>query len=230
VAEYDGDAIAVHITDDGVIPDAIVVPQGQKITWINDQTTPHMLESEELTDAEGGLLSTPAFFPGESTSFTISAAIAPGTYKYASVTTPAMQGIIIVEPRSDVIDEAALTASTVGPIPTPVTTSHATFVTNANDQLSQTIVAPPQEFSQSNAEVTVNQDALLPHNPYTGDGPEHPFDRDGNPVESSADVHGGAPLRDRYPPAQPETGANAWVILLASTALFAVIARRLLHF
>lgn len=63
--------LKIRITTNGFQPANATGRPGQKITWTNEQSIPHILTSQTLRDNSGAYLNTPAIFPGGNASFII---------------------------------------------------------------------------------------------------------------------------------------------------------------
>ena len=90
-------AVEVHISaTTGFQPTKVTVQPGQKITWINDQSIPHILNSQTLRDASGAYLNTPAVFPGGRVSFTVGKAEPDHEHTITSTTDQSLVGSVVV--------------------------------------------------------------------------------------------------------------------------------------
>lgn len=90
------DALQIHITDAGFVPqDATVLPGGT-IAWINDTHYPHILRGDTLHSQDGTTLYTAAIFPGAYQLFSVSSSQTSGKNPYTSETTDGMNGVITV--------------------------------------------------------------------------------------------------------------------------------------
>ncbi len=89
--------IEIRITGTtGFQPASVTVKPGQTITWINDQSIPHILTSQTLRDGSGAYLNTPAIFPGSKESFTIGKNEPDREHSVNSTTDQTLRGTIIV--------------------------------------------------------------------------------------------------------------------------------------
>ncbi len=88
--------VQIRITENGLVPKAANVRPGQEIVWINEDTIPHILESDTLMGSNGTTLYTPAIFPGSEQRFTLSQSQATGRHSYISTTSVDVFGEINV--------------------------------------------------------------------------------------------------------------------------------------
>lgn len=79
--------VSVLITNFAFSPANIVVRQGTKVTWTNNDTVPHIVRGDK------GVPVSPSLAPGQSYSFTFNTV---GTYKYHSSLYPATMGTVEV--------------------------------------------------------------------------------------------------------------------------------------
>lgn len=80
---------AISIKDFSFNPSSLTIKPGTKVTWTNNDITSHTITSDS-----GNLLDSPILAPGESFSFTFSAA---GTASYHCSIHRMMKGVIIVK-------------------------------------------------------------------------------------------------------------------------------------
>lgn len=121
----DGDAggtHTVHITSQGFTPQHVSVAGGERITWVNDSTTTHVLQSNDLCSGDRHCLVTQTIAPGAETSLTISDAFAPGTSTYYSIALQGLTGTVTVlpsagtasgKPVADAADKINVTATSL---------------------------------------------------------------------------------------------------------------------
>ena len=92
--------IEIHITGTtGFQPATVTAKPGQKITWVNDQSIPHILTSQTLRDGSGVFLNTPAIFPGSKESFTIGEKETDREHIVTSTTDQTLRGTVIVSSK-----------------------------------------------------------------------------------------------------------------------------------
>ncbi|MBI3331732.1 hypothetical protein HYZ99_02115 [Candidatus Peregrinibacteria bacterium] len=233
-------AIEIRITEDGIVPRTLDAAPGQTIVWINEQEIPHILESETLLGENGSFLYTPAIFPGSEEEFTISDVQEPGRHSYLSTTSVDVYGEINViaegrrgsaplalddKPESfeefeneEFADEEFIQEE-----------SEAEEVLLAPDDQEETIdssdpLAPIGALSDAEDETAVDQEGILPYNPYkVGSDTEHPFNEAGEPL------HGGAPLISRpgfKPYRTTDAGPALWIVSILSIGMLAWVTRR----
>lgn len=89
-------AVQIRITSNSLVPKAANVRPGQEIVWINEDTIPHILESDTLMGSNGTTLYTPAIFPGSEERFILSQSQAAGRHSYISTTSVDIFGEINV--------------------------------------------------------------------------------------------------------------------------------------
>lgn len=188
--------VDVRITDDGIVPITIHVHPGDTIVWINASQIPHILESQSLQDASGSTLYTPAIFPEDSERFVLAPNHALGEFRYESTTAVGVEGTVIVEAFA--VSSSSSSVQVAEPVPSSSSSS------------SEPIVMMPEEESSSIAE-TVDQEALIPVNPYTVGG-----------TPESADL-----VTQHTPPSTAESGSEIWLIGVLSLGLFAIAIRKL---
>lgn len=235
-------AIEIHITDDGISPRMVEVAPGQKIVWTNDQSIPHILESETLLGENGALLYTPAIFPGSSEEFWVSPLQGPGRHSYLSTTSVDVFGEINVldsasgrvpatnaplsphlpstpSPEPDSIENSDEQGAEGLPedFPFPIDENPETIDTS--DPLGP--IARPLGSLANEGDESFDQDALIPYNPYTvGSTRKSPADIGGKPL------HGGAPLKGFKPIRQPTTGPGLWIVSILSIGVLTWFTRR----
>ena len=244
-------ALLVHITESGLDPEEILVRPGDTITWINDQSIPHILESDTLCDSVGSCLHTATLFTGESDSFTVSEDIPLGTYEYFSTTAESIVGTIVI---SGAGASESSSSETVPPLKESATTdtvsnsmpivAKQTSGTDTHTQTQQVVTArtgnaarPQGKTSVVRAETTEENQAMIPRNPYTVDSSrEHPFDESGTPVASLFDEGGDTGGSDsqafqdgRGPLRNTESGMGTWIIVGASIVGLWLVTRRALR-
>ena len=76
---------AIHIGATGVSPNDITVQPGGTITWVNDDTIPHVIGFDALYDSTNALLLTTPIFPGGSYDMTVPSSAAAGSKPSARV-------------------------------------------------------------------------------------------------------------------------------------------------
>lgn len=190
--------IEVRITSNGLLPVRMTAHPGDTIVWINEQTIPHILESQTLVDASGSLLYTPAIFPESREKFTLSSNHASGEFTYTSTTAQNIEGIVVVE---EFAEEIPVSSSSEPPI---VSSSRSAISSS-----SESSDFPP----------------IVPVNPYTVDGTrQHPFNSDGNPLDSYNTTR--PPTAGHRPAQNAETGPTIWLTIILSLAGFAFVTRR----
>lgn len=222
----DNTSTTVHITDNGLDPARLEVEHGQTITWVNEQGIPHILESDTLCSDTGFCLQTKTLFEGESDNFTITLDIPAGTYAYTSATSASIEGeIVITTTATEDFREVTSLLDNDFFGNTPV---DSPFDAEFNNQAPAPIPTP-SPAQQNTITTSVNTQQNIPRNPYTADSTRiHPFDGQGNPIESAFDdipqqevtappminSNGRSPIR------QPETGAGGlWFIVFGSIAM-----------
>lgn len=215
-------AVSIRITEAGLIPKAANVRPGQEITWINEDTIPHILESDTLMGSNGTTLYTPAIFPGSEERFVLSLSQAAGRHSYISTTSVDIYGEINVLAEDGSTAKGAAPATTsqetaddesiFGTLPAGTTSGVAPAKTAQSSSVKQSQVITPDDREETidssdplgplTADVSAGtsavdpvgqQNALIPYNPYTvGSTRDHPFDASGEPVD---ETHTGAPLK-----------------------------------
>jgi plastocyanin len=85
----------IHITSTGFKPQVDIVLPGTGISWFNDDTVPHSVKS---TGIHTGMFTLTDILPGTGNSYTFGAA--QGTFEYALVDQPKVNGTIIVKSGS----------------------------------------------------------------------------------------------------------------------------------
>lgn len=88
----------VHIGTQGFTPQRIEVDAGERITWVNDSTTTHILQSDDLCSNDRHCLVTQPIAPNASTSVTITDSFVPGTSTYYSISVQGLTGTVTVLP------------------------------------------------------------------------------------------------------------------------------------
>ncbi len=188
-------SIAIHLTSSGASPSQVHVQPGQTITWINDRTSPEIIQSDTIKDASGATLYTPLIQPGKSSDFVVSPSQESGAFNFNSLMSKSASGTIVVDAQ------AVPLAATIPPFSSSASSIN---VLSGNDVGSGNVI--PAVPSQS---------AKIPHNPFTvTNGYERPLaalsqSSKGFPTS----LHAGAPLR---PAEQPKSGPELWVCFLLS--------------
>jgi plastocyanin len=91
-----GQETIVRITSQGFSPQTAHVNVGGRITWVNDSTAAHTLQSDRLCTRDRHCLLTRSIAPQSSTSLSITEDFSPGSYPYYSITRQGMEGTVMV--------------------------------------------------------------------------------------------------------------------------------------
>ena len=201
--------LTIRFTEDGAVPDELTVRPGDTVTWVNEDSIPHVLSFATLNDSDGKPLESEALFPSSSTDTVIPATTAPGTYDYISKTAVHISGMIIVEAATAPVQTSTPPAAPVT-TPTPVSTTPTPSVPVAND------VAEPAVPS----DLPPAYEASIPVNPHTVGSPEVPLPpRGANTTTSNV-------IRSHTPRTNTETGPALWIVVSASLAALLFVTRR----
>jgi plastocyanin len=237
-------AVEIHITKDGFSPASVVVQPGQKITWINDQTIPHILTSATLRNQSGSYLNTPAIFPKGKGSFTVGLREPDREHTYGSTTDKKLIGTIIVSKTGQApaaTDPCTANGGTglfggLDDINLPTgrgTTGDCLPSSSSSSSSAPAVVVPVSSSSVSSAS---SVSSLNPAAPAIPDGtpitnlPEQPT----FPAAPVGDVTGTVVAENNYAPAtpepqgQPETGPALWIVSIVSIGALAFFTRK--HF
>ncbi|MBU2213623.1 hypothetical protein KKC44_06400 [Patescibacteria group bacterium] len=215
----------ISITEDGTEPASVTVQQGQTITWINEHTIPHILESADLCNASGECLYTPTIFPGELVDFRITSDIPTGTYTYSSVTAENINGeIVVIEgdevlPPEDPIENSDDPTEPMPPPPPETIEPPSDSDTDNSESITPVSFTPPPPNSLPIPLPTQN----IPTNPNTV------TNRSLGANLTDAPLHSGAPppINTTHKPfRQPETGASSWIVFAISIIGLTWITRR----
>jgi plastocyanin len=203
----------VLISEDGLDPLSVSVQQGQTITWINKQSIPHILQSEDLCNANGDCLYTPTVFPGEQINFEITNEIIPGTYTYVSVTSETVAGEIVVTKGDSNQEPDDDPANALPPPP------EATIPPEANEPpAKQEAPKAPPKVDTPKAPTPNN----IPTNPNIGKNKKLNANLAGNTQTKTP-----PPINSvKKPIRQPETGASSWIVFVLSIAGLMWVTRR----
>lgn len=85
----------LRLTNSGIDPTSINVQVGDTIIFVNETSSPHILKSDSIKDADGNALYTPAIFENARYSFVIGEQPA-GIYTFASIIDNTLTGTIII--------------------------------------------------------------------------------------------------------------------------------------
>jgi len=216
----------ISITEDGTEPASVTAQQGQTITWTNEQTIPHILESTDLCNADGACLYTPTIFPGEQVDFKITSDIPAGTYTYSSVTSENINGEIVVIEDDEVPPPENPTENTEDPTeslppPPPLETFEPPSDNGSENLSSRTPDTSPPPPPLLPTPPLPKQN--IPTNPNTV------TNRSLGANLTDAPLHSSAPptINTTHKPfRQPETGASSWIVFAISIIGLTWITRR----
>jgi len=212
--QLSANTVTVHITENGMQPATVTVAQGQSVEWTNDQTVPHMIESQDLCNAEGECLFTPTVFPGDHVVFDITQDIAPGIYTFGSVIAPDLIGQIIVTVGEQVVSPPPAEAP---PPPAEEETTLDDIAQNLSASATDTLPpstqlergTPPQNTPPQQLAATsdLSANVLAPQNI-----PTNTNTVGSQQFTAPAATHTGAPPSGHKPFRQPETGVGTWIL------------------
>lgn len=190
-------ALEIHIEEDGgFVPESLTVKPGETITWVNDQTIPHILTSQTLRNDGGNYLNTPAIFPGRSESFTVGESEPDKMHIIASTTDQTVRGTIIVS------------ANAQGTTTSQTATGFGGGLEDVNLPLGQGTSG--QSSSRSSVASSRAPTAVVPAQDL-----QPSIESYGSPVYAANDY----PPLTPAPPMQPHTGPGLWLVAAMSTAV-----------
>ena len=229
VAVADLPAVEIHITGtSGFQPETVTVKPGQKITWINDQSIPHILTSQTLRNGSGAYLNTPAIFPGARESFTVGPNEPYRQHEIASTTDQTLHGTVAVSNSGESASASSKKAAFGGTDGLDLPSGEGTMKPFSSSSRSSSVRAvqptpvvvapppgtqPPQEIPGSGAA------PVFPPETFPGAPPTLDVFGGGNPLD--AQLHG---AENNFPPVtpepleQPHTGPGLWVVGAVSVA------------
>lgn len=125
--------VSIRITETGVEPVTVEVTQGQTITWTNETTTPQIILSDTLCDADGICLFTEPFYEGETQSFYVAGSVGTGNHDFSSATMGSIFGSVTVLEGTNVPETIADATSSSEPLHSAPTTEPDTEIALAED-------------------------------------------------------------------------------------------------
>lgn len=232
VAATDLPAVEIHITGtSGFQPEKVTVKPGQKITWINDQSIPHILTSQTLRNGSGVYLNTPAIFPGARESFTVGPNEPSREHSIGSTTDQTLHGTIVVSSSGDSAGSSSRKPafggtdginlpSGQGMTLTPASSSSRSSsvrVTRSSSSAATVVVSPVEQIPGNGAAPVFPPETFSGVPPTldafgAGSPPVNPFD---------AQLHA---AENNFPPAapqpreQPHTGPGLWIVCAVTIA------------
>lgn len=203
------DPLTIRLTPSGAMPLSLTVRPGETVTWINEDTIPHVLSSETLLDETGEPLETSALFPQSTLETIIPASTLEGTYDYISKTAMHITGEIVVETSVPAAPQ---------PATTPVTT------TQSASSASAVPVAQAPQPTDPTGDVPTDIPAYaasIPVNPHTVGSPDVPL-----PPRAGATTTASTIIDTHTPRSNAETGPAIWITGIASIGLLLFVTRR----
>jgi plastocyanin len=92
-------SVTVHITAKGFEPSIIQADADATLTWVNDTSFTHTLQSDQLCTRYQECFITDAIAPGSSTRLALSDAFSTGTYTYYSINQRGLEGSLTITSR-----------------------------------------------------------------------------------------------------------------------------------
>jgi plastocyanin len=214
-----GGGVEVRVTEQGLLPPVVTIPQGGSITWINQDTIPHILSAENLATQTSPSLETPVIFPDTRQTMQIAADAKPGTYLYISKTSEFITGQIIVEGGAQAASKARASApaSIAGASSEPATVIGGNAPEPAFEVASSAAASSERSVEAYEQEPQPSEPAL-PVNPHiVGSTPTTP-------------LAGHVTQRPTSPTPRPqrnaETGPAVWVVMFGAVAGLWLATRR----
>jgi plastocyanin len=203
-------AVTIRIRPDGTEPASATVKPGTTITWINEDSIPHILTSSTFPTIDGKAFATSAIFPGSNTHVLVASNANPGSYTYISKTAQSIGGTIVIEalPSAAAVVQTQEVPETTQVIPDALPPSVAS-VTTPDSTIDDTAVAESPTVSG------------LPYNPHTvGSGDDPIPNRQGtrNPPAITKVAS--------QPTSSPETGSEVWIVVILSIGTLLFVTRK----
>ena len=243
--------VEIHISPTGFQPASVTVKPGQMITWVNDQSIPHILTSQTLRNGSGIFLNTPAIFPGGRESFTVGEKETDREHIVVSATDQTLRGTVIVSSKdqsasssvasrrilggTDGIDlpsgEGKKTSNSGGPVKkTKSSSSKAVKATTSksSSRSSGTAAAAGTTTTPGDGSAQV-----FPPDPTGTPTPIGTFTPESMGAANGVNVPLSQPLNSYAPPnpqpnEQPHTGPGLWIVAFISLAVLWGISRKYL--
>lgn len=241
--------VEIHITGTtGFLPATVTIKPGQTITWVNDQSIPHILTSQTLRNGSGVFLNTPAIFPGSKESFTVGEKETDREHIVISTTDQALRGTVIVSSKEqtssasskkilggtdgiDLPSGQGNRSSTTGPVKksksagsrTSRPASSARTLTGGSAGAGTT-TAPPAGTDGGSAQVFPPSQSAAPSTLDTFAPPS--MGQNVNVPLSGPDNSYAPP--NPQPNEQPHTGPGLWVVALISITVLWGVSRKYL--
>jgi plastocyanin len=200
--------VVVTLDENGVTPQEITVHAGQRITWMNTGTIPHILSSDTLMDDKGKPFETTAIFPGSELSFDVPSSTQAGTFEYVSKTSPSVTGTIIVESQITTMAPVSSASS----ISAQSAVSVAAVVSSASSIPSSVSVS---SAGMSDGSEVVDQNGI-PVNPYTV----------ANTYTGPTTKGTTAAVTTHRPVTNTEAGAGLWLAVASGIAAMVLVLRK----
>lgn len=191
----------VRITAEGLSPVVITVAPGETILWINEDSIPHLLASETLTESNGEPFAPPAIFPSNEYEFVVPATAPGGTHTYISQTS------------SDISGQIVITGTSAGPAAVTRVTTPTPIVPTTSATPEEIIAQPTPTVRDSDAQIL--NPAAIPVNPYTVGS---------NPLPAGSNR--AASVTQHRPATQPNSGSGLWVTVIGAILGMTFLTRR----
>ncbi len=238
--------VTVTVSPEGITPATINAKTGDTVTMVNNDTVPHIFESQTLRDGSGNVLLTPSIFAGDSASFTIFKNEVAGQHAVYSQMTPALALSIFLSVPAATEQSDSNFGGPLNDIPLPGETDRGTTGSSASSvssvQSSATSSAPAASSSRSVSSSSLSstktqatndptgtteliavteKSTELPNNAKTVSDSMETLQKHSSSSAAST-LHAGAPK----PPSQPASGMESWMALGGSIGGLLVISRK----
>lgn len=218
------DGTPIRITQTGVVPLVLTIKPGDKITWINESTIPHILSSETLPTNDNKPFMSTAILPSSKYSYTVPSDALSGTNDYISETSEVIMGQIIIDPAAPL--QAVTTSSAGFAVTSSVYSSQATVPAYVPVAAVSSAAVSSAGFAFSNIPASTDDATFvgntIPQNPYTVGTSNTPL-----PSRQQAKTIN-TQINEHRPMSQPETGMGAWMIGMLSFVAFWMVCRKAL--
>ena len=212
-------AVDIRITPAGFMPQAFAVSPGQSITWINEDSIPHILASTNLPTDGSTPLESPPIFPGQRFTVVIPDDAPENDYAYISRTSASLNGAVSVSALSAAAQDERDSPQQEQPLDIPVDDTPL----NEDDWQAEPTAEPVRE-----APIRTG----LPTNPYTvgtaayrpGGAASSAMSR---PALPAATVTAQTPPPAQYhrPTSQPSSGMSTWLLCIMGAYAVWVLSR-----
>ncbi len=215
----------IRITPTGFVPQAFAISAGQTITWINEDSIPHILASTNLPTDTSSPLESPPIFPGQRYTVTIPETTLESDYTYISRTSASLNGSVTI---------SALSAAAQEERDRPPVETQPDEIP-LEDTVDDVLPEPAQDDWQDDGFPTTGGAvrAGLPTNPYTVATAGY---RPGGAASSAMSTGASRPTATvtaqtvpaaqyHRPTSQPSSGMGTWMLCLVAAYAIWILTR-----